>query len=226
MTKPLTLAVLSLLAAPAGIAWAQAGPAPALEPSISIPWTPVFRGDPLRVRVRLASPRAQQQALRGLRAREEGREPAPSAFAPPPVTWADLNDRIAFRLYRVLADGTYRPVPKAPAWTPSQPYTDALMGGFLSKVRLGVTALVNEWFAVPDTDGGFLNGEYELQAGWDSASVVGENLPSGGARLAAQALRFTVRAAASDSERAIHEYRLAFHAQTQGRYEECPAACG
>lgn len=192
----------------------QAMPTPAGAPAFALaaelPWQPVYCGDPLRLMVRLSSPRAMQDAYRAI-SDQEGQDSESTTIGAPdvPVDWFQGLD---LTLYHVDADGTRTEVLADSAWAPHQRQTHP------SLPAVSLVTWSQEWF-VPAEIAQLQEGGYLLAASWDGHGLDRTLLGPDGIVMAEE-LRFAVQAPTSDGERATQAGRLAYNAYVRGDYPE------
>lgn len=204
-------------------AGSSAPAAPALRLVAELAWQPLHAGDPLRIRVRLSSPRARQEALLLARGRERGEPARGPAFAPPPITGKAFAERVAFRLHQLGADGSRRRILERADWTtfrvrPRDELTDRLAP---LVAHLGLTALTEEWLVPPDLLPG--GGRYLLEVEWIGKGLVEASLLGRKGSLEAAPLAFELVPATEARQRAVREERLAYLASVRGRHAEALA---
>lgn len=193
---------------------ASATSAPALALAAQVPWQPLYAGDPLRVVVQLASPRAAEELYRQSLAWEQGQLTPTPGFAAPevPSTWGPA---VTLNLYRLEPGGGRTPVLAGGAWAPYllQPQGEPL------EVDPGLGVHSQEWLAPPGA-APLAPGHYVLQVYWTGLGLVDAQLLGPGGALRAEDIPLEVREPAGDSAQATHLGRLAYAAYWQRRYEE------
>lgn len=200
----------------------RADPPPAFALAAELTWSPVYVGDPLRVRVYLSSPRVLEESLDTVREFERFPDQKPAGVQPgPSVSLPEAwPTGLSLRLQRVLPDGTRSAVIAPSDWP-----------GFL-RPQIGLpadaprasTVRSREWL-VPAETAALIQGRYELEATWNgTGQAPAEQLPDGGVVTAAL-VGFEVTSIRGDPgppgsseavRQADHLGRLAFAAAVRG----------
>lgn len=202
------------------LARSSASAAPGLRLVAELTWQPPQLGDPLRIRVRLSSPRARQEALLLARSLARGEAARGPAYAPPPITGKAFAERVAFRLYEVRPDGSRRRVLERADWASFRVNARDALADRLAPLwgRLGLTALSEEWLVPPDVLPS--GGRYVLEVEWIGKGLVEASLLGRKGSLEARALAFELVPVTEARQRALREDRLAYLASVRGRHAE------
>jgi len=189
---------------PSATAAADGDALPALALAVELPWAPIYAGDPLRLVVRLSSPRAWEALYAQYLAAEAG-QPAPEAATAAPAVPSDWEQGVALTLDRLDSGGAHQAVLTAAAWAPHLRQREADLP------EIGLTVWMREWL-VPAEAASLQEGEYALTATWHGQGPEGA--------VTAEEVRFSVTAPANDSEKAVQAGRLAYCAFARGDYAE------
>ncbi len=185
--------------------------AAALSLTSELSWGSPCQGDPLRVRVRLTSPRARQDLHRRML---RGESTNGEAFAMPVIA-TNWHEGVSLKLVRVQTDGTRQVVLAPDQWAaflrPQSPGARDFEGLLLARSR--------EWLVSPQA-AGLSAGAYEVEASWQGASYVDATyLPTGGV-LTAATLTFNAATITSAAQQADHLGRLAYYSYMTGDYAQ------
>ncbi len=201
-------------------AHAQTTPSPAVALRSELTWTPVYAGDPLRVRVFLSSPLVYEESLELLRRIEKGESPVGEPPPPSIQLPTDWQVRVSLRLVRIDPDNTRRVILEPASWVP---FLRAQVSLPVSAVRAHSVSS-REWL-VPAVAAQLTNGTYAIETSWDGTGLLPvEQLPAGGV-LTAQDLRFEVTTSgvagpSGGPPTADHLARLAYAAYSGGNHAE------
>ncbi len=217
--RSLSIALASLAV---WVAQAQMAAGPALALRSELTWTPVYAGDPLRVRVFLSSPQVFEEALEIVRQIEQGEAPPGEPPAPSVQLPTEWQTQLRLQLSRVKPDGTREVMLDPGAWTP---YLRPQVGLPAGALRAG-SVRSREWL-VPAEIVRLAEGVWVLETAWEGRGLVlPEQLPSSGI-VTAEEVNFAVvapgRALAGPGDpdpRADHLGRLAFAAYVSGNHSE------
>lgn len=188
--------------------------AAALAVTTELSWDNPCQGDPLRVRVRLTSPRARQDIHRRVLRGASSSDPA---FAMPAIA-TQWHEGVSLKLVRVHTDGTRQVVLAPNQWAaflrPQSPGARDFEGLLLARSR--------EWLVSPQA-AGLSAGQYELETSWQGASYVeAACLPADGL-LTAPTVAFSAASATHAAQQADHLGRLAYYSYMTGDYAQARA---
>lgn len=187
-------------------------PLAALQLRTELSWKEPFPGDPLRVRVQLASPAHQMQRVRQMQEALQGVTDLTPITIQPQIP-ADWHEALRVSLVRLLPDGTSRSVLTAEQWRAAL----RTQAPGVSVIEELAVSRSREWLVGPEVVG-LTPGTYLLHVAWNgSGTGVAPFLPVDGI-LSAQEVRFEVKPPDTATDLASHLIRLAFHEFGQGRY--------
>jgi hypothetical protein len=187
--------------------------APALEVKADLPWDTIYVGDPLRVRVLVASPRARQERYRRQVQREHGEQPTAASFIPAklPDNWASGT---VLSLYRVENDGRTTRVLAGKAWDPYLVPNSRDIQGIA--VRLPVT--FQDWLVPPEARN-LTEGRYALQVSWTGRGMVNASYLDASGELKGSDFEFVVERPVEPGQQANHSARLANYEMSRHNYD-------
>lgn len=193
-------------------------PAPVIKMTADLIWEDVYIGDPVRVRVRLSSPRAMQEAHRAALKIEQGKSQTAPTFVPPQISSSQWPSRVLFHLFKIRPDGLREAVLANIDWKTFLATSKRTLAP--SDIRLGVRSLVQEWIVSPDVFRQLDEGQYVLEIAWVGKDIVDGTLLDTEGKLKAAALAFDIMSPTNDVQRAAHAERLAYYEFQQGKYKE------
>ena len=188
--------------------------APDLVIRAELTWQKLYPGDPLRVCVRISSPRAEQEAFKATLMREQGQTSPQPLYTAPKID-SNWVSRVTLNLYRIERDGNHNPVLSA-----------SNLAGFLlvpkkkfPQIDLGLGVWFEEWLVPPEVVK-LEEGRYVLEVSWMGQGIVDAEFLDSNGLLKGADLIFDVKSPINDLEGAGHARRLAFYTYMTEKYEE------